>query len=412
VHRCVSCLTAGVLLCGAAAAQTPKPYVPEPRPAKTEYLVGAHYFPGWKEGTHFVPWPGESQAWGWYKIVPFPNRTPLLGYYDEGSPEVADWEIKWALEHGISYFVYCWYRQRDNVGKPISVETLRLGHAIHEGFFHARYRDRFRFAIMWENNNGGGVTSADELVNNLAPFWIEQYFKHPSYLKIGNRPVLYIYQIRRLMEDLGTTEQVRAALTRLRETVRKAGFDGLILMGAPHDTNPDVLRRVRDCGFDSLFAYGWEPREQHPTTAQSVERQVSATEAWRDSGLLPFVPTATMGRDRIPWSRDHPSTPALHPDRLKRWVLSPEQYQGLLTRLKGIMDALPASSPGRRMILLDAWNEWGEGHHIAPHTGAGFGYLKGVREVFTSQDNRPEYRSPYEFGLGPYDSRHKARWAK
>ncbi len=122
----VSALTAPSIAATAQGPAEPSKYVLEPRPAKTKYLVGAHYFPGWKEGTHFVPWPGETQAWGWYKIEPYLNRTPLLGYYDEGSPEVADWEIKWALEHGISYFVYCWYRQRDNVGKPISVDTLRL----------------------------------------------------------------------------------------------------------------------------------------------------------------------------------------------------------------------------------------------------------------------------------------------
>ena len=63
----------------AAHAQDRSSYVPEPRLAKTDYLVGAHYFPGWKEGTHYVPWPGEPGPWGWFKIVPYPNRTPLLG---------------------------------------------------------------------------------------------------------------------------------------------------------------------------------------------------------------------------------------------------------------------------------------------------------------------------------------------
>ncbi len=45
----------------------------------------------------------------------------------------------------------------------------------------------------------------------------------------------------------------------------------------------------------------------------------------------------------------------------------------------------------------------GEGHFIAPHAGGGFGYLKAVREVFTRQNNKPDYRSPFELGLGPYD---------
>ena len=163
-------------------AQQPGVYVPEPKPAGTDYLVGAHYFPGWKQSAHL----------GWGPVVPYPNRTPLLGYYDEGSPEVADWEIKWALEHGITYFVYCWYRG-PNKGEPVTTGNMFLGHAIHEGLLRARYAGRFRFAIMYENQSPpGGVASLDDLTGNLLAFWMEKYFKHPSYLKIGNKPVLFV----------------------------------------------------------------------------------------------------------------------------------------------------------------------------------------------------------------------------
>jgi hypothetical protein len=67
--------------------------VPEPDPAQSDRLVGAHYFPGWKPGTHR----------GWGVLKDFPERRPLLGYYDESNPEVTDWEIKWALEHGSGF---------------------------------------------------------------------------------------------------------------------------------------------------------------------------------------------------------------------------------------------------------------------------------------------------------------------
>jgi len=125
---------------------------------------------------------------------------------------------------------------------------------------------------------------------------------------------------------------------------------------------------------------------------------------------MPFVPVASMGWDPMPWNRVHPSTPRLAPDKITRWMLSPEQFQSVLAHVKTVMDGQPPQSPSHRMLLLDNWNEWGEGHYIAPHAGAGFGYLKAVRDVFTACDNRPDYRSPFELGLGPYDSRHRARW--
>ena len=58
-------------------------YVPEPLPAKTDYINLMHYCALWKEGTH----------WGWKRIEPWPERRPAIGFYDEGTPEVADWHI-------------------------------------------------------------------------------------------------------------------------------------------------------------------------------------------------------------------------------------------------------------------------------------------------------------------------------
>ena len=99
--------------------------------------------------------------------------------------------------------------------------------------------------------------------------------------------------------------------------------------------------------------------------------------------------------------------PKYKPDKTTRWTLSPQHYKTLLTKVKAQMDQMPTDSLGRRMIVLDNWNEWGEGHYIAPHTVHGFRYLKAVRDVFTNADNKPDYRTPKILGLGPYDTRYR-----
>ena len=76
------------------------PYIPEPQPAPTEMLVGAHHCPLWESDKPNM----------WLNVLKHPERTPALGFYSQDNPEVADWETKWAVEHGISFFVYCWYR--------------------------------------------------------------------------------------------------------------------------------------------------------------------------------------------------------------------------------------------------------------------------------------------------------------
>ncbi len=64
------------------------------------YEVGAYYFPGWHDASR------------WQPLQRFPERRPVLGWYREGDPEVADWQIKWAVEHGITFFAYDWYWSR------------------------------------------------------------------------------------------------------------------------------------------------------------------------------------------------------------------------------------------------------------------------------------------------------------
>lgn len=107
----------------------------------------------------------------------------------------------------------------------------------------------------------------------------------------------------------------------------------------------------------------------------------------------------------MPWARPNdPRTPWLDPKIMARWKLTPEEFTRVLVNVKSLMDQLPSDSLGHRMLLLDNWNEWGEGHYIAPHAEYGFGYLQAVRKVFTKQDNKPDYRTPESLGLGPYDS--------
>ncbi|MCZ7597377.1 MAG: hypothetical protein M5U09_05980, partial [Gammaproteobacteria bacterium] len=161
---------------GPALAQRRLDYVPPPQHvrAKDDLLIGAHMCPLWKM---------DERAQVREPIVGWPEPpTPALGYYDEGSPEVTDWEIGVVPpRHGIDYFVYCWYRAHH--GAPVE---QRLGHGIHEGLFNARYGDQFKFAIMWVNGNAAGVADEADLFDNLLPYWIETYFS-PRQLSQGRR---------------------------------------------------------------------------------------------------------------------------------------------------------------------------------------------------------------------------------
>ena len=72
-------------------------------------------------------------------------------------------------------------------------------------------------------------------------------------------------------------------------------------------------------------------------------------------------------------------------------------------QMKEICDSLPDDAWARKIMMIDNWNEWDEGHFVAPSHKFGYKYLQAVREVFTKRDNLPDYRLPETLGLGPYD---------
>ena len=117
----------------------------------------------------------------------------------------------------------------------------------------------------------------------------------------------------------------------------------------------------------------------------------------------PYFPLLTCSQawDPYPWYR-HSHTPE-QLEKMTRWKLTPGSWKTLLEKVKDLADSMPSDALGHKMIVLDNWNEWCEGHYIAPHREGEFKYLEAVREVFTHCNNLPDYRLPGDLGLGPYD---------
>lgn len=307
--------------------------------------VGVTEFAGWREGYHF----------GWDLLNPYrQTRQPYLGWYDEGSPEVSDWEIAWMVNNGVTFRMGCWFRPHDGLGTPI--KKPRVGHALHDGFFNARYSDRMKFAILWENINGGKTNSAD-FRDNIVPFWLEYYFSDPRYLVIDNKPVLSVFRVAPLLQSFGgTVAGVKAEIDYLRAAVQARGFDDIILLTSLATADAAAM------GFAGEHRYSPSP---------VVSQQKADLERQRDSGLLPAVTTLGMGLDGEPWTGNAGSyVPVADYRELAQWAR--DQF----------IPTLPEGSAGRKLVVLDNWNEYGEGHFLMPSALAGFGYLNGIREVF------------------------------
>ena len=364
-------------------------YVPIPQPAKTgKYLVGAFRCSLWNQ---------EERPGSWDPIKAFPERKPVLGWYNEGTPEVTDWEIKYAVEHGISFFVECWFRKKDNAGKP--VEAVLDGW-LHDGFFKSKYQDSMKFMILWENLNkiASGVSSEEDMLQNLLPYWINNFFTKNSYLKIDGKPVLMVYGYDKLIRDLGGKEKAAQIIRLMKQACVKAGLNGLLLMAESHGNVSHALPDPKDIGFDVITSYHWPSfsglmPKPHAQQATIIRDQTSCWQQLQKQAGLPAVATMSMGWDSRPWGSSYYKG---------AWYLEPAYFQKLCQFAKAWVDKPIRESAFSNMVLIDNWNEFGEGHYIFPHQKFGFGYLDAIRSVFSTSTEVHTDIIPEDIGLGPY----------
>ncbi len=302
----------------------PSDYVPEPIPVPhSPYRVGIQVCNLWREGSHY----------GWDWISCDPERSPILGFYDEGTPEVADWEIRFMVEHGIDFFAACWYRPSTVTGQsPIkdgNYHTAGLN-----AYKRARYSNKLHYSLIIETSSGP-MKSLDDWKNNAVPFLIEHYFKDPRFLVIDNRPVLCFFG------GIKNTGDETAARDYLRDRCVEAGFAGITLIGCT---------TTGDTGFEYTYTYA------NRFEAESVTNRISSP---------------SVNWDRSAWDLPYQDVGV--------WR-SAADYKNLLTAQKA---CLPSKTGlAQTLFLLGNWNEFGEGHFLMPTEGLGFRYLDAVREVF------------------------------
>ncbi|MBQ7901280.1 MAG: glycoside hydrolase family 99-like domain-containing protein [Clostridia bacterium] len=301
----------------------------------------------WREGHHF----------GNDALYPYDNRTLALGYQSEGSPESTDWETKWMVEHGITVFAPCWY---DHTGGSAAIKTPRNGARLDQGFMNSKYQFDIDFAL---NLTYAGVESnAEGLLKNMVPYYIERYFRHPSYWKIDNKPVIINYNTGEFSNQFGV-EGTKNVWELVEQACIDAGFDGIVLIGKAGISDKE--------GYEYSYSYGLGQSDKGVTSVIVANTQ-SANSANTGVGYLYSL---AQGWGHEAWGRNGRKLNV----PLNEFKASIEYAKNVyMPQFEGSDKPLCANT-----IVLDNWNEYCEGHFLAPSNIAGFGYLDMVREVFT-----------------------------
>jgi hypothetical protein len=335
-----------------------------------DYMIGAYYFPGWHSQSDY--WrdlqglPG-SRSPG----RPWPELEPLQGFgHPEESVEIMEKKVGWASAYAIDFFAFDWYWDGS---KPF------LNHAI-EAYQKAQNRSKLKYCLLWAN--AYEVPTNLEQFTAMIDYWLANYFKDPQYLRIDGKPVVIIFSPEQLLGNAGTfRKSSRELFTLARAKAEKAGLPGIYFIGHTPANSHWVKAYLPQEGYDALTAYNHHSKgfsgeftgKEPPSTnyAELLEGYKSQWNWILQNSSLPYVVPMSSGWDRRPWGSNTPH------DNSRS---TPESFRQMLLAGREVMDRYPDKT--RRMGIIYAWNEFGEGGYIEPTKKWGFQYLQAVKDVF------------------------------
>jgi hypothetical protein len=264
---------------------------------------------------HWVHWEKVDEA---KKTIGSSAHFPAAGPYDSHDPKLIAPHCTQAKAAGLTGFIASWWGQGDFHDKGL---PLLLGAAQKEGL---------AVTVYFETVHPHGALK-DVL------YLLEHYAKHPAWLKVSGKPVLFVYG--RAIEQI----KVDGWLNVITE-VNQRFPGGALFVG-------DQISSQAAQVFDGIHTYN--------PTGGLAGKSVEDIRAWAHGAYPKWVETA--GHDRIAcvtiipgYNDDSQGRPPPRPNT--------DRHNGETYRV--LWEEAVAAQPD--WILVTSWNEWHEGSEIEP----------------------------------------------
>ena len=373
-----------------------------------KHEIGVYYFPNYHLDQRNEKWHG--RGWTEWELVKraepkypghYQPRVPSDGFEDESDPSVMEKKIRMAHDSGITSFIYDWYWYNDG---PY------LNGALERGFLEAQNTNDLKFALMWANHDWVDIHPATkcgehsvlkqgvvtpEAFESMCRYIIENYFTRENYWRVDGGLYFSIYMPTNLAAGFGGIKNARKMLDKFRKMTAEAGLGKLhlnvIIWGKQilpgEKPIEDINLFTEQMGFDSITTYVWA-HQYMPSDRLVIDYNEMAEVC---TGLygelsgkykLPYYPNVTVGWDSSPRTiqsdifevSDYPFFPIVENN-------TPENFKKALEKARDYMDGAD-----KKILTVNAWNEWTEGSYLEPDKKYGMGYLDAIREVFGSNE--------------------------
>jgi hypothetical protein len=336
----------------------------------SEIVVGAYYLTGW--GLY-----NNQKSSDWRIVAPF---TPEFGGYNSSDPAAAGTHIDWALSHGVNFFIM-----------PFTHAGYGWENALENGFLKSQNVGRIKFAIMtnyepyWSDSPGFPNNNEERVKWMLGDieYIVDHYTTHPSYLKVGDRPVVFVYHASSSLSDsLGGIQELSQFVSDVRATARQKGIElylvGDVMYWLPLSTDKSFARL-----FDAVSAYtlpdagvGWVSDNGRLKSVGPYAAMVSSyaemmkhwSELSRSLGVG-FIPPVTPG-----FNNTGTFNAGIDNFLVVRTGSSPDKFAQM------IRIAVSYADTSLKMMVVEAWNEYHEGSVVEPTSQFGFSYLDAIAQ--------------------------------
>lgn len=340
------------------------------------YLPQFHPIPEndawWGKG--FTEWANVTKAVPQFVGHHQPRLPAELGFYDLRIPGVLGQQAALARRYGVGAFCfhYYWFGGKRLLEAPL------------ESFLADRSID-IEFCLCWANENWTRRWDGDEneiliaqehsveqharLFDDLA-----RHMEDPRYLHVGGKPMLVVYRP-------AIIDRVEEMTAQFRDLAARRGWPGIYLVA----TNAFRFDDYIALGFDALVEF-----PPHGLVADRIEDKLKWLNQRHMGAVFDYGAVALLEALRL--EREVAKT-AIFPGVMPSWDnearrpgagtvfhgSTPADYEAWLRAAAAHARAtLPLD---RRMVFINAWNEWAEGAYLEPDRVHGRAYLEATRNA-------------------------------